>query len=106
MNKGFYLKLALSNLRRNRKFYAPYLLASVVTYFVLSFAVQALMMVTAGLAFRHLTKVAVAVEESVQRAPLPGGAILLSGILLILAAIGAILWAVTQYFIGKKLNLG
>ena len=31
MNKGFYLKLALSNLRRNRKFYAPYLLASVVT---------------------------------------------------------------------------
>ena len=82
------------------------LLASVVTYFVLSFAVQALMMVTAGLAFRHLTKVAVAVEESVQRAPLPGGAILLSGILLILAAIGAILWAVTQYFIGKKLNLG
>lgn len=31
MNKGFYLKLALSNLRRSRKFYAPYLLASVVT---------------------------------------------------------------------------
>ena len=31
MNKGFYLKLALSNLKRNRKFYAPYLLASVVT---------------------------------------------------------------------------
>ena len=31
MSKGVYLKLALSNLKRNRKFYAPYLLASVVT---------------------------------------------------------------------------
>lgn len=31
MNKGFYLRLALSNLKRNRKFYAPYLLASMAT---------------------------------------------------------------------------
>ena len=82
------------------------LLASVVTYFALSFAGQVLMIVTAGLAYRQLTKAVVAVEESVQRTPLPVGALVLSGILLILAAIGAILWAVTQYFIGKKLNLG
>lgn len=82
------------------------LLASVVTYFAMSVAAQALMMVTAGLAFRHLTKAVVAVEESVQRAPLFGGTLLLSGLLLILLAIGAMLWAVTKYFIGKKLNLG
>lgn len=82
------------------------LLASVVTYFVLSFAAQALMMVTAGLTFRHLTRTVDTVNAVFQQNPLPTMAAILSGILLILAAIGAILWAVTQYFIGKKLNLG
>ena len=82
------------------------LLASVVTYFVLSFAGQVLMIVTAGLTFRHLTKIVDSVEISVQQNPLPTMAAAWGGALLILAAIGAILWAVTQYFIGKKLNLG
>ena len=82
------------------------LLVSVVTYFVLSFAGQVLMIVTAGLTFRHLTKIVDSVEISVQQNPLPTMAAAWGGALLILAAIGAILWAVTQYFIGKKLNLG
>ena len=82
------------------------LLASVVTYFVLSFAGQVLMMATIGLTFRHLTKTVDAVNTVFQQNPLSTIAAILGGILLILAAIGAILWAVTQYFISKKLNLG
>ena len=82
------------------------LLASVVTYFVLSFAGQVLMMATIGLTFRHLTKTVDAVNTVFQQNPLSTIAAILGGILLILAAIGAILWAVTQYFISKKLNWG
>lgn len=82
------------------------LLASVVTYFVLSFAGQVLMMATIGLTFRHLTRTVDAVNAVFQQNPLSTMAAILGGILLILAAVGAILWAVTQYFISKKLNLG